>query len=101
MNISFKEDNLSNNIPLKSEGLLHPNPIDKANILNNKFQKAFTENTPLNKKEFDDCCISLVVNTVVCSARGCELDPRARACFQRNFLRFELSENFLSDWVLC
>ena len=36
--------------PLKSEGLLHSEPIEKANILNNQFQNAFYKMTHISRK---------------------------------------------------
>jgi hypothetical protein len=37
--------------PLKSEGLLHSEPVEKANILNNQFQNAFSKKTNISKEE--------------------------------------------------
>ena len=40
--------------PLKSEGLLHSEPVEKANILNNQFQNAFSKKTNISKEEFSN-----------------------------------------------
>ena len=42
--------------PLKSEGLLHSEPVEKANILNNQFQNAFSKKTNISKEEFSNLC---------------------------------------------
>ena len=42
--------------PLKSGGLLHPEPVEKANILNAQFQQAFSEKVEVTKEEFSERC---------------------------------------------
>ena len=42
--------------PLKSNGVLHSQSEEKANILNNKFQKAFSEKTEITDQEFRTRC---------------------------------------------
>jgi hypothetical protein len=38
--------------PLKSDGTLHSEPTEKADILNGQFQKAFSEKTSISNEEF-------------------------------------------------
>jgi hypothetical protein len=42
--------------PLKSKGLLHSEPVEKANILNNQFQNAFSKKTSISEEEFSNRC---------------------------------------------
>ena len=42
--------------PLKSNGLLHPGSKEKANILNNQFQKAFSESIHYTTQDFKERC---------------------------------------------
>ena len=42
--------------PLKSKGLLHSEPVEKANILNNQFQNAFSKKTNISKEDFSNRC---------------------------------------------
>jgi hypothetical protein len=42
--------------PLKSERLLHSEPTEKANILNNQFQNVFYKMTHISKEEFSNRC---------------------------------------------
>ena len=42
--------------PLKSNGVLHSQSEEKANILNNQFQKAFSEKTEITNQEFKTRC---------------------------------------------
>ena len=42
--------------PLKTDGVLHSDSKDKANILNNQFQQAFSEKTNITDKEFKNKC---------------------------------------------
>jgi hypothetical protein len=42
--------------PLKSEGLLHSNPIDKADILNKQLQKAFSPKTNFTEEQSKSRC---------------------------------------------
>ena len=42
--------------PLKSEGILHEDPVDKANILNSQFQQAFTAKNSFTEAEFKEKC---------------------------------------------
>ena len=37
--------------PLKSKGLLNSEPLEKANIINNQFQNAFSKKTNISKEE--------------------------------------------------
>ena len=42
--------------PLQNGGLLHSNPVEKANILNNQFQSAFSEKSEFTKTDFQKRC---------------------------------------------
>ena len=42
--------------PLKSEGILHPDSRDKANILNNQFQKAFSTKSEVSNESLSNTC---------------------------------------------
>ncbi|KAK3082833.1 hypothetical protein FSP39_006608 [Pinctada imbricata] len=42
--------------PLKRNGVLHPDPTDKANILNNQFQQAFSDSVNVTSEEFKQRC---------------------------------------------
>jgi hypothetical protein len=43
-------------IPLQNGGLLHSDPVEKANILNNQFQSSFSEKTKFPKTDFQKRC---------------------------------------------
>ena len=42
--------------PLQNGGLLHSDPVEKANILNNQFQSAFSEKSEFTKTDFPKIC---------------------------------------------
>ena len=42
--------------PLQNGGLLHSDPVEKANILNNQFQSAFSEKSEFTKTAFQKRC---------------------------------------------
>ena len=42
--------------PLRSDGILHPDSRDKANILNNQFQKAFSTKSEVSNESFSNTC---------------------------------------------
>ena len=42
--------------PLQNGGLLHSDPVEKANILNNQFQSAFSEKSEFTKTDFQKRC---------------------------------------------
>ncbi|CAC5387065.1 unnamed protein product [Mytilus coruscus] len=42
--------------PLKSNGTLHSEPTEKADILNGQFQKAFSDKTTITEKVFQEQC---------------------------------------------
>ena len=42
--------------PLQNGGLLHSDPVEKANILNNQFQSAFSEKSEFTKTAFLKRC---------------------------------------------
>ena len=51
--------------PLKSDGTLHSEPTEKADILNGQFQKAFSEKTSISNEEFQiQCKMTGTFNTI-------------------------------------
>jgi hypothetical protein len=51
--------------PLKSDGTLHSEPTEKADILNGQFQKAFSEKTNISNEEFQiQCKMTGTFNTI-------------------------------------
>ncbi|VDI60100.1 Hypothetical predicted protein, partial [Mytilus galloprovincialis] len=54
--IKHKRSDVSKIPPLKSNGTLHSEPTDKADILNGQFQKAFSDKTTITEKEFKEQC---------------------------------------------
>ena len=54
----IKHERSDNNTipPLKSEGILHPGSKDKANILNNQFQKAFSTKSEVSNESLSNTC---------------------------------------------
>ena len=54
--ISSIKDRITTLYHLKSDGILHPDSRDIANILNNKFQKASSTKSEISKESFSDTC---------------------------------------------
>ena len=54
--IKHKKTDSNGISPLRSDGLIHTNPTDRATILNKQFQSAFSEKTNITAPEFTDQC---------------------------------------------
>jgi hypothetical protein len=56
-----------NEIPLLQNGeLLHSDPVEKTNILNNQFQSAFSEKSEFTKTDFQKRCYDILNVLPVC-----------------------------------
>ena len=54
--IKHKRSDGSNIPPLKADGVLHPDSVDKANILNNQFKEAFSLKSDLSEEQLNNRC---------------------------------------------
>ena len=54
--IKHKRSDGSNIPPLKADGVIHPDSVDKANILNNQFKEAFSPKSDLSEEELNNRC---------------------------------------------
>jgi hypothetical protein len=52
--------------PLQNGGLLHSDPVEKANILNNQFQSAFSEKSGFTKTDSQKRCNSVLAFLILC-----------------------------------